>query len=219
MSDNTPNDTKQSENSEGNESKTELVDDLKQQVSAMKNKMQELLSETKAAKTKARDEADAKEQAKLERAKKDGDFEKLLKSSEGEREKLSQELNGLRSKVNSEKIGNQSMKLATELADGPNAEILSEFISRRLQMAEDGIRVLDSTGNLTVSSLEDLKSEFQRDIKYKALIRGTKASGGGSQGSGNSVANSKSVTREAFSNMNPTQQMKHVKDGGHVTEN
>lgn len=196
----------------------ETIKNLEGQVESMRNKMQELLSEAKTAKQKAREEAEAKERAKLERARKEGDFEKLLKSSEAEREKLAKTLADLQNGIKQEKINNHSMKIAAELADGSNAEILSEFISRRLQMTEDGLKVLDQSGNLTVSSIDDLKNEFQNDAKFKALVRGTKASGGGSQGSGDSVAPSKTITREAFDAMNANKRMDFIKQGGKVTD-
>ena len=66
--------------------KDAIISDLQSQFNAVKNKADQLLDETKKAKAKARQEAEAKELAALEKAKKDGDYEQLLKSSESERE-------------------------------------------------------------------------------------------------------------------------------------
>ena len=73
--------------------------------------------------------------------------------------------------------GNVAMKLAAEIADGANAELLSEFIGRRLKFHDDGVKVTDNSGNLTVSSLSDLKTEFQNDARYSALLKGNQSSG------------------------------------------
>lgn len=195
--------------------------DLQSQFDAIKNKSDELLSETKRAKQKARDAADAREQSKLEKAKKDGDFEQLLKSSEGERLALTEQLNSLKNNISSEKIKTHSMKMASDLADGSNAELLSEFISKRIKYTDDGIKVLDSHGALTVSSLDDLKNEFTSDAKYKSLLRGTKSTGGGASGtkssgaSGNSV---KTIDRATFDTMTHMDRAAFFKDGGKIVD-
>lgn len=198
--------------------KDDIIADLQKQLESVKNKSDELLSETKKAKQKAREEAEAKEQARLERAKKEGDFEQLLKSSEKQRTELHEQLEALRGKVSSEKIKTESLKLAAELADGHNAEILSEFIARRLKYTDDGLKVLDSNGELTVSRIEDLKNEFTNSEKYRSLLRGNKSSGGGAQGSGNSVPTTKQISRHSFDKMEPSAQMKHIKSGGTVVD-
>lgn len=210
-------------NDEGGDStihdKDFIIEDLKKQLDSLRGKTEELLGETKKAKAKAREEMEAKERAKLEKAKKEGDFEQLLKSSENERTSLSKRLEELQGKVSSEKLRTESLRLAGELADGANAELLSEFVIKRLKYTDDGIRVLDANGDLTVSSAEDLKKEFQNSEKFKALLRGNKASGGSAQGSGNSVASSQGIDRTAFDKMHPVKQMEYIKKGGKVIDN
>lgn len=179
--------------------KESIIEDLKKQLDSLKNKTGELLAETKAAKERARAEAAAKEQAKLDKAKKEGDYEQLLQSSEKDRKRLAEELEGLRGKVSSEKVKSESLRIASELADGHNAELLSEFIKNRIKYTDEGIKVLDNTGQLTVSTLDQLKQEFAASEKYKSLVRGVKSSGGSAQGSGDkSVPSSKQVDRPTF---------------------
>lgn len=194
-----------------------VIDDLKQQNQAMQNKLNELLAETKKAKNKAREELEQKERIKLEKAKKDGDYEQLLKSSEKERSDLLNKYTELTSKISQEKIRNESLKIATELADSHNADILSEFISKRLKYTDDEVKVLDSNGELTVSSVEELKREFQNSDKFKSLLRGSKASGGNAQGSGKSTEHkSLQVDRKTFDGMTQEQRVNHFKNGGTV---
>ena len=198
-----------------------MITELKSQFEAVKRKSDELLTEAKQAKNKAREAASSREQAKLDKAKKDGDFEQLLKSSENERTTLKQELDNLRNNVSVEKINNHSMKVAAELADGANAELLAEFISKRMKFVDNDIKVLDSTGNLTVSSLEDLKNEFQSNDKFKSLLRGTKSSGGGAPGSSASSASekaNKTIDRPTFDTMSQFDRAAFFKDGGKIVD-
>lgn len=202
--------------------KEAIIADLQSQFTAVKSKSDELLNEAKQAKLKAREAAEAREAARLEKAKKEGDFEQLLKSSENERNSLMEQLNSLKSNISQEKIKTYSMQLATELADGANAELLSEFVAKRIKYTDEGIKVLDNTGNLTVSSLEDLKNEFLSNEKFKALLRGTKSSGGGAPGSNASSASNNSkvkvIDRTTFDAMSHFDRASFFKDGGKVVD-
>lgn len=153
---------------------------------AMKAKMEELLTEAKRAK-QAKREIEAETQAERERiAREKGDYEQLHKSAQEKYETTLGELDNLRQGIANEKRNNTAMKLAADLADGANAELLSEFIGRRLKFHEDGVKVTDVNGNLTVSSFDDLKSEFKNDARYSALLKGNQSSGGGASGGSNS---------------------------------
>jgi hypothetical protein len=87
------------------------------------------------------------------------------------------------------------------LASGSNAELLSEFVSRRLDINEEGkLMVLDGEGNPTVSTLADLKKDFISSGKFDSLIDGSKSTGSGAtttkaSGAGNGSDLSK-MTRE-----------------------
>lgn len=193
---------------------------LLQERDAMKGKLDELLTETKKAKEARREaEAIAAREAE-ERARKAGDFEQLHKSSEAERQRLIAELDGMRANIANEKRDNAAMKLAAELADGHNAELLKEFLARRLKYTDDGLKVTDQSGQLTVSTLADLKSEFSNDAKYAALLKGNQSSGGGASGSakGGAGAGVKVITRSEFAGLDPAAQMRHVKGGGKIVD-
>ena len=155
--------------------------------SGLKQKVEELLNESKSAKQKAR-EAEQRAKAEAEkRAKEENDFKSLYESSEAERSKALKELEEVRLGIAREKTESAAMKLAAELADGINAELLSEFIKGRIRYDGGELQVLDMVGNPTVSTIEDLKKEFQTSGRYDSLLRGNKAGGGGatpSQGGG-----------------------------------
>lgn len=193
---------------------------LLQERDAMKGKLEELLTETKKAKEARREAESIAQREADERARKAGDFEQLHKSSEAERQRLLDELDGMRSSVANEKRDNAAMKLATELADGHNAELLKEFIARRLKYTDDGLKVTDKTGQLTVSSMADLKKEFESDEMFASLRKGNQSSGGGALGSGKGggAEGVKFLTRGEFATLPASAQMAHIKGGGKITD-
>lgn len=152
-----------------------------------------------------------------EAAQKNGDFEALHKSSEERYTATLAELDSLKTGIATEKRNNAAMKIATELADGPNAELLSEFISRRLKHTDEGVKVTDLNGELTVSSLDDLKKEFTNDKRYASLIKGVQSSGGGAGGGENGGGAAKTLTRQEFDALNQVDRMGFTKSGGKVT--
>lgn len=149
---------------------------LQAEIDRLKKHNETLIGESRSAKEKARLEAE-----KI--AKEKGDFEALYKSSEEARQRLEQDMASLKQNAAKERIARESIAIASSLADGSNAELLQEFVSRRLTVSEDGsVKVVDQSGALTVSSLEDLKKEFVSSGKYNALLRPSKAEGGGATG-------------------------------------
>lgn len=190
------------------------IAELKKSNESILTKNNELLSEAKKAKTAKRD-AEAKAEAeRIAKAKDSGDHEQLLKSSEEARLKLQGDFDNLVSNNNKEKINNSAMKLATELADGYNAEILSESIAKRLKMSDGELKVTDANGALTVSTLDDLKTIFKNDEKFKSLLKGNQASGGGAAGGDKSGGAAKTLTRAEHDALGAVAKAKFFKEGG-----
>ena len=201
-----------------NDNSSELAT-LMAENASMKSKMDELLTEAKRAKQAKRD-IEAESTAERERvAKEQGDYQQLHKSAQEKYESTLTELDSLRQGVANEKKNNTALKLAADLADGANAEILSEFIGRRLKFHDDGVKVTDANGSLTVSSFEDLKNEFKNDARYAALLKGNQSSGGGASGGSNSGGTTKVRSRAEFEALNPVKRMEFVKSGGTITDN
>ena len=175
----------------------------------LKRQNQTLLDEAKEAK-RLRREADEKlEREKLDAARAKGDFEQLYASSEqalaAERAKNLE----ITTRVERRDLSAAASKIATGIADGENAEILAEFVERRLKIVEGQVKVTDAAGNLTIASLDDLAKEFQQAPRYASLVRGTQASGGGAAGGkGGGAAKQlhemSDADRIKLSNENPT---------------
>ena len=189
---------------------------LTDQFDAIKSKNDELLTETKTAK-EAKRKAEADAIAEKDRmAKESGDFESLYKSSSEKLQLTESTLNELQGKIQKEQKGNAAMKIAADLAEGSNIDLLSTFIDTRLSFQEGALKVTDGSGNLTISSLDDLKAEFKNDPKFASLLKGNQSSGGGATGGNNSGSAAKTKSRAEFTALNPADQMKHVKSGGTV---
>ncbi|WP_434695174.1 hypothetical protein J3P89_18175 [Pseudomonas sp. Z1-14] len=148
----------------------------------LKRQNQTLLDEAKEAKRLKREADEKLEREKLDAAKAKGDFEQLYASSEqalaAERARLAE----LTSSIERRDLTSAASKVSSSIADGENAEILAEFIQRRLKIVEGQVKVTDAAGNLTIATLEDLAKEFQQAPRYAALVRGTQANGGGAAG-------------------------------------
>ena len=182
---------------------------------SMRNKMDELLSETKQAKAAKRETDDQARAAAADLAKKNGNFEQLYNSSQEQAGAFKTELEQLRGNIAVEKSSNTAVRIAAELADGVNAELLSTFIAPRLKYTDEGIKVLDGNGQLTVSSIDDLKAEFLNNSRFSALLKGNQSTGGGATGgSKSSGAAAKTLTRTEFDAQTPMKKMEFIKSGG-----
>lgn len=148
----------------------------------LKRQNQILLDEAKEAKRLKREADEKLTKEQLDAAKARGDFEQLYASSEqalaAERSRLAE----LTTSIERRDLTSAASKIATGIADGENAEILAEFVQRRLKIVEGQVKVTDATGNLTIASLDDLAKEFQQAPRYAALVRGSQANGGGAAG-------------------------------------
>lgn len=152
---------------------------LEKETSGLKNKVDELLGEKKTVAQRAKEaEQRAKEEAE-QRARKEQDYQSLFESSEAKRKELEDSYNSLNSSIRNEKRTGEALKLAAKMADGANAELLAEFIQRRLDFDEEGKLIVTSEdGKPTVSTLSDLQKELTASGRFDSLLSGTKSSGG-----------------------------------------
>jgi chromosome segregation ATPase len=186
---------------------------------SMKSKMDQLLTETKAAKTSRREAEDAARIAADAKALKDNDYEQLYKSSEEKAKGYQEALSGFKTSMAKKEIQSTSQTLAQKIAEGNNIKLLSTFIEPRLKHTDDGIKVLDHQGNLTVSSLDDLVSEFKNNSEFASLVKGNKADGGGAPGGNrNSGAGDKIMTRVEFDQISAVKKSEFIKSGGKTVD-
>lgn len=179
-------------------------EELEQRLNSVLSKHNELMDEAKNAKReKTRIQQEQQEHEK-KLAEKNGEFEKLWKTASQEKEQLMQQLKDIQNSNRQERLNNASMKIATELADGHNAELLSEFVKRNLEkLAEDDGSVGDNV-------IEGVISEFKNNEKYSALLRGSKATGGGAPGNMRGQQEKTQLTKEEFSKLDTAKQMEFM---------
>jgi len=187
----------------------------KEDVTGLKRKIDELLTEKKTVQQKA---LEAEELAKIETAeklKKANDYEQLYNSSESERQKAADELATLKANLQQQQVASQASKVASQLTkDTARAKLLSEQISSRLSLVDGEVRVLDANGNLTVSSVEELTQSIKAE--YPFLVDGSQAAGGGATGGNSGAGDTKTVSRTDFDAMDDYGRQKFFKAGGKI---
>ncbi len=196
----------------------DVIADLKSQIESMQAKNNELLGEKKREATKRREAEEAASAKSKEKALAEENYKQLFESSEKEREKVNTELSDLRNGIAKEKRGNAAMKIASGLAEGANAELLAEFVMKRLKYTDNALKVTDEKGDLTISSLSDLEKEIQNDVRYSALLKGSQSSGGGAGGGKNGGGAAKEMTRNDFDLLSNADRMAYAKSGGKITD-
>lgn len=148
-------------------------------VTGLKRKNEELLAEKRASDERRRAAEEEARRKEEERLAAEGNFKQLYKSSQTKTAEWEQRYSQLEQSIHQRDINLAATRIATAIADGDNADILKEFIAKRLKVAEGQVRVTDDSGNLTVSALADLQREFETAPRYASLVRGSQAGGGG----------------------------------------
>ena len=187
----------------------------REDVSGLKRKIDELLTEKKTVQQKASEAEELARVQAAEKMRKANDFEQLYNSSESERQKASEELATLKANLQKQQIAGQAGQVASELTkDVARAKLLTEQISSRLSLVDGEVRVLDVNGNLTVSTVQELTQSIKAE--YPFLVDGSQAAGGGATGGNSGAGDTKQVSRAEFDGMDAVKRMKFVKSGGKI---
>lgn len=150
---------------------------------AEKKEQQRLAQE--AENEKLRIEREALEEA----ARQKGDWQALedsykAKLAEKETEFTSQAEN-LRKQVYKLTVGDQALKLASEISKSHAIGIMTPFIEQRLTLDENNnVRVLDLQGKPSAMTIDDLKQEFKANAMFQDIVVANNSSGGGATGVG-----------------------------------
>jgi len=202
--------------SQGEDGYTLNVDGVpREDVSGLKRKIDELLTEKKTVQQKALEAEELARQETAEKLKKANDYEQLYNSSESERQKAADELATLKANLQQQQVASQATKVASQLTkDTARAKLLSEQISSRLSLVDGEVRVLDTNGNLTVSSVEELTQSIKAE--YPFLVDGSQAAGGGATGGSSGAGDTKQVSRTDFDSMDAVKRMNFIKSGGKI---
>lgn len=155
-------------------------------IDALKAKNEELLSETKAAKAKAREREEAAQKAAEEAAAKSGDVDALTKSWQEKHSKREQELladiQTRDARLMDLTVNATANNIANELAIQGSAGVLAKLVRDRLKYEDGKVTVLDAEGRPSALTVDELKKEIADDPGLAPLIVGSKATGGGAGG-------------------------------------
>jgi len=205
------------------------IDGLPKQedVSGLKAKVEQLLTEAKDAKKKTKDAEKLAADAAMKKASNDGDVEALEKSWQTKYDTLQAGLTTERDDalglLGREKVHSRAVELATILAVQGSADVLLPHIESRLSMEiEDGRAVTivnDTAGKRSALTVEELGKEIAANAAFAPLIVASNAAGGGANGKNSGgAAKQKTATRTDFASWSPDQQKSFSVEGGTLTE-
>ena len=196
-------------------------------VTGLKAKNEQLLTEAKDAKTE-RDQAKKDlQKATKKKAKEDGDVEALETSWQTKYDTMKTGLEGERDTANSAldhaTSHTKALELSTMLAVKGCASGLMPHIEPRIYTEiVDGkavTKVKDIHGQPSALTLEELEQEIAGNEALAPLIEASKAAGGGANGNNRGgAAPTKTVNKAQWGEMNPTQRMEFSKDGGSIID-
>ena len=193
-----------------------LEERIAEEVQGLKAKNDELLAEKKAAQ-RAKEELDAKARTEKERyAQENGQYQELYESQKQEANVLRQKIEEMNQQVTRQKVQSEATKIAASLTkDVARAKLLEEKLGQRLTLMDGEIRVTDDSGQLTVSTLDDLVVSVKND--YPFLVDGNQATGGGATRSqGRADVGMTEISRSDFEGMKQPDRAKFLKEGGKV---
>lgn len=163
---------------------------VEEETSGMRTKLDELLSEAKTAKQKAKEAEEQKTAAAEEAARKNGDIESLDKSwSEkmlSQEAQYNEKINGLMATIRQDKVESVGIKLAAELSGEYSGAMLPHVLSRLDVEQIDGSYktiVKDADGKRSALTVDELKAELMSNKALAPLIITSQASGAGAIGS------------------------------------
>ena len=188
---------------------------LNEETSGLKNKVDELLAEKKKVQQEREEARMRAKQEAEDKAAKENDYKQLFESQKQEADTLRSTIEKMNNDIKQQKIGTQAAKLAAQLTkDTQRAQLLQKEISQRLTLVDNELRVTDESGQLTVSSLDDLANSIR--TAYPFLVDGSQASGGGAVKAQGGAEARKEVSRAAFDKMDQRQRSEFVKSGGKI---
>jgi predicted RNase H-like nuclease (RuvC/YqgF family) len=189
---------------------------MQEEIERLRKHNETLLGEKKSVAQKAKEAEELARTSAEEKAKRDGDYETLLKAREDEKAELEKQFNEFKKTISDKELSIVSSRLGSKLAiDSDAAEVLEPFILGRIAYIDNAVVVLDDKGQPSSMSLDDLETEFRKTAKFKYLVAGSGASGGGASGTNKSSGTTKTTEAltKAKANGDVTSFLKHKLSG------
>lgn len=191
---------------------------IEEQVQGLKAKNEELLAEKRRAQQE-KEKIDAEAKAERERiAAENGQFKELYESQKEEANQLRSTIEQMNQAVAQQKVQTEAQRLASSLTkDVARAKLLEKEIGQRLQLVDGEVKVVDESGQLTVSTFDDLSATIKQS--YPFLVDGSQAQGGGAARSqGGADVGAREMSRDDFDQMNPQKKAEFMKSGGKLVD-
>ena len=195
-----------------------LQDEVKRQIQSeiagLKAKNDELLAEKQQGQREIEEANNRAKKEAEEKAKADNDYKQLFEAQKNEAETLRQTIEKMNYEVNQQKVSKEASKLASALTkDTGRAKLLEQQISQRLTLVDNEIRVTDESGQLTVSSLEELTNSIRTN--YPFLVDGSQAQGGGAvRAQGRAEVRQRELSRSEFEGLSHYERQQFFEQGG-----
>jgi len=150
----------------------------------------------------------AAEDAARKRQEDEGDYQQLYKSLQDERKRDLEERHSLEQQLTAVRVSEVASKIALRLNPiEAAADDLNRKIASRLKFTEDGVKVLDKSGELTVSTLDQLTEELRGSADVSYMLKGIQSSGGGASSGSGSGGAAQTITRSEFEQLDPAKRM------------
>ncbi|SRR6056297_431526 len=174
-------------------SESEVQKMINDQVSGLKNKVDELLGEKKTVAQKAKELEEEQQRAQEERMKEKQQFKELYEKEQQSKQELVEQFETFKQRIERQEMHSASQSIATELTrDSARAELLTEKAMQYANYNDDTVTF--ELGGVPVGA-EKLAEHLKE--KYPFLADGSGATGGGASGSNNGGA----VSSKSFSEM------------------
>ena len=182
---------------------------LQETLKIEESKKRQLLSEKKAEEAKRRAVQQTAEEEKLKQS---GDTEALLKSYQQKLKESDDRFNQLQEQLTKKEIRQKAIEIANDLKplDKDAADILADYIEKRIKLSDGGMLFLDKDGHASVMDADSLKNEFKNSNKFKPLIIGSQATGGGAPGNTGKTTYKSEMTRGEFGRLTPKAQFDYA---------
>lgn len=189
---------------------TEFLD-VKKERDALKADKDRMLKDTKTAKEKAADAAKETKKLEEQKAREEGNYKSLLETEASSHKETLGKLLKLEQDYAKEQSLIVARQIAAKLTD-PNrpgdAILLAKDISDRLRfnIETKQMVVLDKNGEETYATTEQFEKEVESDDIYASILKSSQRTGGGAAGArGRASLNNKTITREQFNALSPTE--------------
>ncbi|MEX0469918.1 hypothetical protein V6X73_09285 [Spiribacter sp. 390] len=166
---------------------------INEQVSGLKNKVEELLGEKKTVAQKAKELEEEQQRAQEERMKEKQQFKELYEKEQQAKQELAEKFETFQQRIQRQEMQSASQSIASELTrDSARAELLTEKAMQYATYNDDSVSF--ELGGVPVDR-EKLVEHLKE--KYPFLADGSGATGGGASGSQNGGA----VSNKSFAEM------------------